>query len=246
VMYQQASNQAGGWLLDTARRKPEALLVIAAGCALLMRSGPSRESARPVQWNGSPGRDRDGLSNKAKEASATTDTAKAYASKVADTVSEYTETARRTASSYADGAKRSISDTSDWVRAQAETTYKTASETLREQPILVAALGLAAGAALAALFPATEVERRAGAALAAKASDVGDNVLAAAEKAGERLKETVAERGLDPSAMKDVAREVVGIATAAVGASEQPSAARTGKVSDHPVQPIDTGATEKL
>ena len=37
--YQQISNQTGDWLLDTVQRKPEALLLIAAGCALLMRSG---------------------------------------------------------------------------------------------------------------------------------------------------------------------------------------------------------------
>ena len=37
--YQQISNQTGDWFLDTVQRKPEALLLIAAGCALLMRSG---------------------------------------------------------------------------------------------------------------------------------------------------------------------------------------------------------------
>ena len=53
--YQQISNQTGDWLLDTVQRKPEALLLIAAGCALLMRSGgsltgiwSSRESNSPA------------------------------------------------------------------------------------------------------------------------------------------------------------------------------------------------------
>src|ERR1700737_1744398 len=31
--------QAGDWLVNTARRKPEAVLLLAAGCALLMRNG---------------------------------------------------------------------------------------------------------------------------------------------------------------------------------------------------------------
>jgi hypothetical protein len=36
-------SQAGEWLVGTARRNPEALLLLAAGCALLMRrGGPGR------------------------------------------------------------------------------------------------------------------------------------------------------------------------------------------------------------
>ena len=214
--YQRISNQSGDWLLDTVQRKPEALLLIAAGCALLMRSGGSlagiwsaRESSSPP-----PLQNRSGMA----EHGAVTDSAGGYASKAAETVSEYSDAARQTVSNYAEGAKRGISDSSDWLRTQAETTYNTASEALRDQPILVAGLGLAAGAALAAFFPTTEVERRAGAALAAKASEVGDQVLAAAERAGERardtVKEVVSERVLAP-AIKEVVREVVGIGTGA-------------------------------
>jgi hypothetical protein len=32
-------SQAGDWLLGTVRRNPEALLLMAAGCCLMMRSG---------------------------------------------------------------------------------------------------------------------------------------------------------------------------------------------------------------
>ena len=32
-------SRAGDWLIGTAKRNPEALLVLAAGCALLLRSG---------------------------------------------------------------------------------------------------------------------------------------------------------------------------------------------------------------
>jgi hypothetical protein len=40
-------SQAGDWLLGTVRRNPEALLLMAAGCCLMMRSGSSsRTSAR--------------------------------------------------------------------------------------------------------------------------------------------------------------------------------------------------------
>ena len=234
--YQQFSNQTGDWLLDTVQRKPEAVLLIAAGCALLMRSGRPVVDTRSVRESRLPSlsQNRAGTA----EHGSVTKSAKAYASKAADTVSEYSDTARQTVSDYAEGATRGISDSSDWLRTKAETTYNTASEALRDQPILVAALGLAAGAALAAFFPTTEVERRAGAALAAKASEVGDQVLAAAERAGERARDTVTERVLAP-AVKEVVREVVGIGAADRGneqrsdlprREEQGSAATSGSV----------------
>jgi len=212
--YQQISNEAGDWLLDTVQRKPEALLLIAAGCALLMRSGRPMAGMWSARGNLHPRQNRSAV----VEQDSIPERETGYASKVAETVSEYGDTARQAVSSYAEGAKRGISDSSDWLRATAETTYNTASDALRDQPILIAGLGLAAGAALAAFFPTTEFERGAGAALAAKASEVGDQVLAAAERAGERardtVKEAVAERVLAP-AVKEVVGEVVGIATGA-------------------------------
>jgi hypothetical protein len=222
VNYQQISNQTGDWLLDTVQRKPEAVLLIAAGCALLLRSGRPVVDIQLVRESGLPSlsQNRAGTA----EQGSVTESAKAYASKAADTVSEYSDTARQTVSDYAEGARRGISDSSDWLRTKAEATYNTASEALRDQPVLVAALGLAAGAALAAFFPTSEVERRAGAALAAKASEVGDQVLAAAERAGERARDTVrdavTERVLAP-AVKEVVGEVVGIATGAADRGNQ-------------------------
>jgi len=220
--YQQISDQTGDWLLDTVQRKPEALLLIAAGCALLMRSGGSLTGIWSARVSSSPAPSQ----NRAvmAEQGGIAESASSYASKVSDTVSEYSDAARQTVSNYAEGAKRGISDSSDWLRTQAESTYRTASEALRDQPILVAGLGLAAGAALAAFFPTTEVERRAGAVLATKASEVGDQVLAAAERAGERardtVKEAVAERVLAP-AVKEVVGEVVGIATGSADRGNQ-------------------------
>ena len=234
--YQQFSNQTGDWLLDTVQRKPEAVLLIAAGCALLMRSGRPVVGIRSVRESGglpSLSQNRPGTA----EQGSVTESAKAYASKAADTVSEYSDTARQTVSDYAEGARRGISDSSDWLRTQAETTYNTASEALRDQPVLVAALGLAAGAALAAFFPTTEVERRAGAALAAKASEVGDQVLAAAERAGERARDTVrdavTERVLAP-AVKEVVGEVVGIATGAADRGNQQRSDVPRREEQHP------------
>ena len=45
------SFQAGDWLAGAARRNPEALLLLAAGACLLMRSSGSASSrSRPVVW----------------------------------------------------------------------------------------------------------------------------------------------------------------------------------------------------
>ena len=83
---------------------------------------------------------------------------------------------------------------------------------LREQPLTVAVLGVAAGAAVAAVFPTTDVESQAlgGArdALTDMANKVGENVMGAAGAAGERLKSAASERGLTQEGLKEVARDV--------------------------------------
>lgn len=261
MTYQQTDMypRTGNWLADTARRKPEALLLMAAGCALLLRSGrrpagsmaqrmamgdQSRREPNDAGARSASSRAREGLHQAAETVSTYAgnvgDTAKAYASSVADTVTDYADTARlaaseyaqdarQTAARYSEEARRSISETSDRLRTQAETTYQTAAASIREQPILVAALGLAAGAAVAALFPATEIERRTlGAtsdALAEKAAETGENLLAAASQAGERLKEAASERGLDREGIRDMARDVAGTFAGAVTGQESTSGA---------------------
>ncbi len=276
MTYQQPDiyTRTGDWLVDTVRRKPEALLLLVAGCALLMRSGRRpvgsiaarmatsdqgrREPHRTAGRSPSSSHLREGAGQAAEYAGDVADkvssTAKAYASNVADTVTNYAETARRTvsdyaeearqsASHYADDARRNISETSDRLITQAETTYRTAAEAIREQPLLVAAFGLAAGAAVATFFPATDIERRtlgaASDALAEKAAKTGENLLGAAGRAGERLKETVAEHGLDSEGLKDMAREVAGtFASAAAGKTEQERSP-----SDRGTQSSETGAS---
>jgi hypothetical protein len=83
---------------------------------------------------------------------------------------------------------------------------------LREQPLAVVVLGVAAGAALAALLPSTEVEDRtlgpAHEAIADAAGKVGENLMGAAGEAGERLKQRAAERGLSSEGLKGLAHEV--------------------------------------
>jgi hypothetical protein len=75
---------------------------------------------------------------------------------------------------------------------QAQSTLQDSVErVLRDQPLAVAVAGLAAGAAMAALFPSTEMEGRtlggAREALTDAAGKAGEMVMDAAGKAKERL-----------------------------------------------------------
>jgi hypothetical protein len=105
--------------------------------------------------------------------------------------------------------------------------------TLREQPLAVAVAGLAAGAAVAALFPATDIEHRAFGGTHEKLRDAaeqaGERVMEAAGKAGERLKSAAEERGLTSEGLKEVAGEVADTFKDAMsGKSEDRSGATPG------------------
>jgi ElaB/YqjD/DUF883 family membrane-anchored ribosome-binding protein len=247
---QQNHGPASDWLMHTVRRKPEALLLLAAGCALLMRSGRRRVRSPVARWEmgdntpwdpkgPSVRASAEGAANvvtktasqvseyaagAVRQAGETvdrmTDAAKSYASSVADSVGDYADTAKQRASNIADQAQRNLAEKSDQLRSQAETTYQTAAEIIREQPVLVAALGLMAGAVMATLFPATEVEKRsfrvASDALADRATEVGETLLTATTRAGDNLKKVVSDRGLDAEGLKNAAREVAGTFASAV------------------------------
>jgi hypothetical protein len=237
-------SQAGDWLLGTVRRNPEALLLMAAGCCLMMRSGSSsRTSARHAyerdEWgypanrassqiHGASGSAREGFSRAADAASNTARSAGDYASQVkeriADTASDYASQMKErisdTASEYADSvrdfageARRAVTERSARLSRQTQATLQSSMQrVLREQPLAVAVAGLAAGAAVAALFPSTDIEDRvlggAHERLKDAAEKTGERVMEAAGKAGERLKSAAEERELTSEGLKEAAGEV--------------------------------------
>jgi hypothetical protein len=77
---------------------------------------------------------------------------------------------------------------------------------------MIAVAGLAIGAAAAATFPATDLERERlgplGEQMTDMASEVGDRLKEATARAGEALKNAADERGLNAGGLKDVAGEV--------------------------------------
>jgi len=216
--------QATGWLMKTAQRNPEGLLLLAAGAALLLRSGSSRSqsgtsgnAATSSSSSYSVERGRETLSRAAGEASnyaaGLKDEASNYAAGIKDKVSNTVSDYAQSVSDYASETGRAVSERSQEFARQAQSTVEsTMGRVLREQPLAVAMVGLAAGAAVAAAFPATEIEKRtlglAGEAMADAAEKAKDSVMEAAGKAGERLKSGAQERGLTADGLKDLAGEV--------------------------------------
>jgi hypothetical protein len=231
-------SQTGDWLMTTARRNPEALLLLAAGCALLMRSGRGTPSKAPQrrQYSEYAGYEaeagpsyrpaKDTVASKAGDAiSRAGETASEYASDMKDRISETAGSYAQSVSEFAQDAGRSISEQSERLRRGAQSTMQQGmNSVLREQPLAVAVAGLAAGAAIAAVFPSTKIENRAfgGAheALAEAASKAGENLMGAAGKAGERLKTAAAERGLTPDGLKNLAGDVAGTFVNAVSGED--------------------------
>jgi ElaB/YqjD/DUF883 family membrane-anchored ribosome-binding protein len=214
-------SHAADWAVTTARRRPEALLLIAAGCALMLRGGsaPSlrqddtddRASWRDEATRGARaavGRTAQDVSRYAGEVR---DRLGEAASGYAATVADYAHDGRRRAGEYGGAVRENLSTASDHVARTAQSAAHTAADTLREQPLLIAALGLAAGAMVAALFPTTEVERRtlgpAGEALVGAAGAAGRDLMERAARTSEEVKQAAAERGLSPDGLKDLAQE---------------------------------------
>ena len=111
-------------------------------------------------------------------------------------------------SGYADAGRRRLTRQASRAGRQAYRMGNQAGEMLHEQPLAVAALGLAAGAAVAAFLPRVEMEERAlrpaRDALADAAGRAVESVKEAAGEAGRRLQDKAADLGAE--ALKDAAR----------------------------------------
>ena len=209
---------ASRWLVGTAKRNPEALLVLAAGCALLMRGGGSSSSqpsapADRGDYYGSREQAARTPGNWSEGASRAVEGATEYASDIKDRVADAAGSYASSISDYAGSVGSTISTQASRIADQTQSTVKTGiGYVLREQPLAVVALGVAVGAAMAAVLPSTEVEARtlgpAHEAVAEVAGKVGDNLMEAAGEAGERLKQGVAERGFNSEGLKGLAHEV--------------------------------------
>ncbi|MER8963980.1 hypothetical protein [Mesorhizobium sp. M0185] len=218
------------WLIGAAKNNPEGLLLVAAGCALLMRRGGAwasggfdhadetrgskgQRSVHPRSSNTAGQRRR--WKSIEEDASETADNAREHASdlggKVAATASAYASSA----SEYVDEARRNVTETSERVARRAQSTFQeTVNRVVEEQPLTLALLGLATGAAVAAAFRPTDFEKRtlgpAGEQLTNSAEKVGERLKESTVKARERLRTAAEERGLNADGLKDVVSDVAG------------------------------------
>jgi vacuolar-type H+-ATPase subunit H len=153
--------------------------------------------------------------------SRTADSAAEYASDIKDRVSDAASPYTAGVGDFAQDARRNISEHTSRLTQQAQSTLESGmNRVLRDQPLAVVMAGLAAGAAVAAAFPTTEIEVRtwgpAGESVRRAAEKAAERVKDAAGKAGERLKSAAEERGLTTEGLKELAGEVTDTFTNAV------------------------------
>jgi len=211
----------GDWIMGALKSNPEGLLLLAAGCALLLRSGASGRSAHAHERLGSTGTGREPTSENygprqtgagiSETISQAADSARDYATDVSKGVSDKAATYASAVGEYAGDAWR---QSERFVGQARNTVQDTIDRVVQEQPLAVAVVGLAAGAAVAAAFPATAVERRtlgpAGERLTDAAVSAGQQLGQAASQEGERLMDAADHRGLNTEGLKEVATDVAG------------------------------------
>jgi hypothetical protein len=194
---------AGEWLISTAKRNPEALLVLAAGCALLMRGGRSSYRAAGQTASGVSG--SNARWNVSRTTEKTLEVAGDLQQRIADAGSSVAEQAGEIA--------KTLSTQTSHIAGQAQSILSGGfGQLLREQPLALVVAGLAAGAAVAALLPSTDLEERtlgnARDAISGMTGKVGGVLIAVATDAGQRLTQGVAERATE--GFKELAQEVAG------------------------------------
>lgn len=241
------------WLVTKVKQNPEAFLVLAAGCALLLRAGGSASRGTGDYRNGGLNNESrlDAIRDRTAAAASNVatdlqDRVKNTATAVSQKASDYAATLSDQAgalSERATGYVASLSDqASDWGRGVADETARMGARArssmqdgvgrmVKEQPFAVAVLGFAAGAAVAAFLPPTQAERDVLRPLGEAAADVAaaglDQIKGAASATGEQLKDAAQRRGLSAEGIKDMAREATQTFTdklAANGAREPEAA----------------------
>jgi len=243
---QSTISNSSDWLFRSIKQNPEGLLLVAAGAALLMRSvGSSGAKARTHRSEASMDRMSDAAEHAtdsmADTMSNATDRARSTVSDIAgqakDKVSGLASSASDFASQASDRASqaaRTVGDkASTMARQTTSTTQDYASRMLDEQPLVVAVAGLAAGAALAAAFPGTQMEKDTLGPIGEQVSDaaqrVGGQLKEATAAAGESLKNAARERGLSQEGLKEVAAEAAEAFSSRMSGREDTGGSTTGK-----------------
>ena len=215
-MHSDTRDGGAGWLIGAVKKNPEGLLLLAAGCALLMRStnlSRRREFA---------GRDsRNDLSQAARlrrdrtvggRLSETVQSAGEYVSDLGGSVAETASDYASSVSNYADDVARRAAEQTGHLAQQAQSTLQNTINRVVRAAFGGRSAGIAAGAVVAAAFPVSEIENRTlgttGEQLREAASKAGEQLKEATSKAGQRLAAAADEHGLNTEGLKEVARDV--------------------------------------
>jgi hypothetical protein len=215
------------WLVTKVKRNPEAFLVLAAGCALLLRASGSVGTAHDPnghwndqsRWQGTSATARNvaaGLQDRVNDtAAAVSEKASDYVASLSDRAGALSERATGYASDLSDQATdwgRNVANETARMSAQARTSMQDGfGRLIKEQPFAVAALGVAVGAAVAAFLPPTRAEQNAlrpfGDAAANAVNSGMEQIKDAVSATGDQLKDAAQRRGLSADGIKDMARE---------------------------------------
>ncbi len=189
-------SKVSDWLWGAVANNPEGLLLLAAGGVLLMRkSAPAGRRPRATQSYDIHG--KSGMSG----------------SLLPEEGGSALEAIAGSTSNYAREASRAASEGAAALIGQAQSTFSSGLDrALDSQPLLVALGGIAAGAAMAAILPTTNLETEAlgpfGGQLSEEASRLGDQLKDTASKAAGTLKTGVQEHILEPDGVKKIVSEV--------------------------------------
>ncbi len=198
-----AAFSASDWVLKAFKQNPEGFLLLAAGAVLMMRT-TTKSMAGANQTASSP-------------AATVSDTASSLAEQTKETASSVASSA----SKYAGQARRVVGEQSERIAQQTQSALQnTVSRILKDQPLAIALAGIAAGAAVAAAFPTTEIEKETlgplGEQVTERAEQLGDQLKQATAKAGNKLKSAADQRGLNAEGLKEVASDVAGAFSSAM------------------------------
>jgi hypothetical protein len=191
----QDPQSTGEWLLNTIKQNPEGLLLVAAGAVLMMRQKSSNVAFDSNSIRG-------GAINSRPESEPQPLNA------VSDAVSEAYDRTQEFGRSIGEQSKQVLQNTNSAVGD----TLQQVAET---RPFAVALAGIATGAAVAAVFPVTQVEKRA---LAPAAERFTSQVKDVAVKASDKLTEVAKDRVTE--GLKTVASEVAGTVGQSLGARD--------------------------
>jgi ElaB/YqjD/DUF883 family membrane-anchored ribosome-binding protein len=218
----------GDLVFNAVKDNPEGLLLLAAGCALLLRSKSSASGASSTRYRSDPMKENS--TSVYENVSEAAETARDYVADVAEKVGVTAKSYASSATQFADETRRSVSEKSGRFAEQAQTTARDKfNRVLQDQPLVLVFAGLAAGAAVASALPVTEIEKNAfgptGEVVADIASKAGERFKDATRKAGEHLKTDAEQRGLTTEGLKEMASEAASAFGGALSGEDKSAAA---------------------